>query len=51
MKTPPRITVVVVSFNSSAMLPGLLDSLEVGMAGVTPYEVIVVDNNSRDASV
>ncbi|MGC4024854.1 MAG: glycosyltransferase family 2 protein [Mesorhizobium sp.] len=51
MKNPPRITVAVVTFNSSAMLPGLLDSLEVGMAGVGPYEVMIVDNNSRDASV
>lgn len=50
MKKPPRITVVVVTFNSSAMLGGLLDSLEVGMAGVGSHEVIVVDNNSRDAS-
>lgn len=51
MKNPPRITVAVVTFNSSAMLPGLLDSLEVGMAGVGPYDVMIVDNNSRDASV
>lgn len=51
MKKFPRITVAVVTFNSSEPLPGLLDSLEVGMAGVGQYEVIVVDNNSRDASV
>ena len=51
MKKPPLITVAVVTFNSSEMLPGLLDSLAVGMAGVTPYEVIIVDNNSRDGSV
>ena len=51
MKKPPLITVAVVTFNSSEMLPGLLDSLAVGMAGVTPYEVIIVDNASTDGAV
>ncbi|MCO5062888.1 MAG: glycosyltransferase family 2 protein [Rhizobiaceae bacterium] len=45
------LTAVIVTFNSSAMLPGLLDSISAGVEGAGPYQVIVVDNNSRDASV
>jgi GT2 family glycosyltransferase len=46
MKT---IAVVVVSYNSSAVLPGLLDSLDEGMDG-TAWRLIVVDNASTDGS-
>jgi N-acetylglucosaminyl-diphospho-decaprenol L-rhamnosyltransferase len=45
-----RIAVVVVSFNSSAVLPGLIDSLDAGLAGV-PWQLVVADNASTDGSV
>lgn len=45
------IALVVVTYNSADVLPGLLDSLELGLEGMDRYEVIVVDNASRDASV
>ena len=43
--------VVIVTFNSADDLPGLLDSLGDGLAGIERYEVIVVDNQSHDHSV
>jgi len=43
--------VVIVSYNSADVLPGLLDSLGGGLAGVANFRVIVVDNQSRDQSV
>lgn len=46
-----RIALVIVTYNSGEVLPGLLDSLEAGLEGVERYEVIVVDNASRDDSV
>ncbi|KQV33367.1 MULTISPECIES: glycosyltransferase family 2 protein [unclassified Rhizobium] len=46
-----RIALVIVTYNSGEVLPGLLDSLEAGLEGVDRYEVIVVDNASRDDSV
>lgn len=48
---PKRLAIVAVTYNSAEVLPGLLDSLEAGLEGVTSYEVIIVDNNSRDDSV
>lgn len=45
-----HVAVVVVSFNSAAVLPGLVESLEPGLAGV-PYELVVADNASVDGSV
>ncbi|MDQ0322174.1 GT2 family glycosyltransferase [Pararhizobium capsulatum DSM 1112] len=45
------IALVVVTYNSAAVLPGLLDSLETGLEGIDRYEIIVVDNASRDTSV
>ncbi|GCD91329.1 glycosyltransferase family 2 protein [Nocardioides sp. LS1] len=47
--SPERVAVVVVSFNSSAVLPGLVESLDAGTAGV-PYELVVADNASTDGS-
>jgi len=41
--------VVVVTHNSAAVLPGLLDSLEAGMEG-TRWRLVAVDNDSRDAT-
>jgi len=45
------VRAVVVTYNSAAVLPGLLDSLPAGARGVDDFGVIVVDNNSRDRSV
>ncbi|WP_202309145.1 MULTISPECIES: glycosyltransferase family 2 protein [unclassified Mesorhizobium] len=45
-----RLAVVIVTFNSARVLPPLLDSLPAGMNGVDDFEVVVVDNDSRDGS-
>lgn len=45
------LAVVIVTYNSEDVLPGLLDSLREGLLGVARYEVIVVDNDSGDRSV
>jgi GT2 family glycosyltransferase len=42
---------VIVTYNSAAVLPGLLNSLPTGLEGVNQFETIVVDNDSRDNSV
>lgn len=44
------IAAVIVTYNSAAVLPGLLDSLAVGFEGVARHRTIVVDNDSRDDS-
>jgi len=44
------VAVVIVTFNSADVLPPLLDSLGVGLAGIAQSEVIVVDNDSVDGS-
>jgi GT2 family glycosyltransferase len=44
------VVVVVVTYNSAQVLPGLLNSLPDGLRGIKDYEVIVVDNDSRDSS-
>src|SRR5262245_8178473 len=53
--TEPRaklgLSIVIVTYNSAAVLPGLLDSLPAGLEGVEHCETIVVDNNSDDDSV
>jgi GT2 family glycosyltransferase len=46
----PRVAVVVVTWNSANQLPGLLESLDAGMAGLT-HQLIVVDNDSADDCV
>jgi N-acetylglucosaminyl-diphospho-decaprenol L-rhamnosyltransferase len=46
-----KIAVVIVTYNSASVLGGLLDSLPSGLEGVDSYEVLVVDNDSRDSSV
>lgn len=46
---PPRISVVVPAFNEEHYLADALESLQ-RQVGAPPYEVIVVDNNSSDAT-
>lgn len=46
----PALTVVVVTHNSAPLLPALFASLDQGLAGVDPTEVVVVDNASSDGS-
>jgi N-acetylglucosaminyl-diphospho-decaprenol L-rhamnosyltransferase len=46
-----RLSVVIVTYNSASVLPGLLDSLPAGLEGVKQFEIIVVDNDSADNSV
>jgi N-acetylglucosaminyl-diphospho-decaprenol L-rhamnosyltransferase len=45
------LSVVIVTYNSASVLPGLLDSLPAGLEGVKQFETIVVDNDSADNSV
>ena len=45
----PAVTVVIVNFNAGQALADALGSLDQGLAGI-PYEVVVVDNDSRDGS-
>lgn len=47
---PERVTVVVVTFNSADVVPGLLASLSVGL-GSLDWTLVVVDNGSRDGTV
>jgi hypothetical protein len=45
-----RVGVVVVTYNSADVLPGLLSSLPAGLSGVD-WRLVVVDNGSADRSV
>lgn len=45
------LAVVVVTYNSQDVLPGLLDSLPAGLAGTDRCRVVIVDNDSSDGSV
>jgi N-acetylglucosaminyl-diphospho-decaprenol L-rhamnosyltransferase len=47
MNATAQIAVVVVTYNSAEVLPGLIFSLEAGMAG-TAWHLVVVDNDSTD---
>jgi len=47
----PPLSVIVVSYNSGSVLPGLLDSIAAGMEGIDNYEVVIADNNSSDDSI
>lgn len=47
----PPLAVIVVSYNSGEVLPGLLDSIQAGMEGIDRFEVVVADNASQDDSV
>jgi len=46
-----RLSIVIVTYNSASVLPGLLDSLVAGLEGIKQFETIVVDNDSADDSV
>lgn len=45
-----RVAVVVVTFNSAAVLPGLLESLPLGLEGLD-WALVVADNDSADETV
>lgn len=45
-----KLSVIIVTYNSAAALPPLLDSLPAGLAGIDRFEVIIVDNDSQDGS-
>jgi len=45
------LSVIIVTYNSAAVLSGLLDSLPTGLAGIKRFEIVVVDNESTDSSV
>jgi GT2 family glycosyltransferase len=49
-ETGASVAVVIVTFNSAGALPPLLDSLVDGLQGVDRFEIIVVDNDSKDGS-
>lgn len=46
-----RVTAVTVTYNSSQVLEGLLDSLRPALSGVGRYRILVTDNMSGDSSV
>jgi N-acetylglucosaminyl-diphospho-decaprenol L-rhamnosyltransferase len=46
----PALTVVVVTYNSAELLPGLLASFPEACAGVAPVELVAVDNASADGT-
>ncbi|RYE55092.1 MAG: glycosyltransferase, partial [Hyphomicrobiales bacterium] len=45
-----ELDVVIVTFNSAAVLGGLLDTLWIALADLPNARVIVADNDSRDDS-
>jgi len=47
----PPLAVIIVTYNSADVLPGLLASLPAGCEGAGSVEIIVADNDSADASV
>lgn len=48
MSTVPKVAIVVPTWNSAGLVPRLLDSIE---AQAAPYELLVVDNGSRDGTL
>jgi N-acetylglucosaminyl-diphospho-decaprenol L-rhamnosyltransferase len=45
------LSIIIVTYNSAVVLPGLLDSLPTGLEGIKEFEIVVVDNDSADNSV
>ena len=50
MQPARPLAVVIVTFNSASVLPALLDSLPAGLQGIDDFQIVVVDNDSRDGS-
>jgi N-acetylglucosaminyl-diphospho-decaprenol L-rhamnosyltransferase len=50
MNLVPNIAIVVVTYNSAEPLPGLLASIDAGLAGLE-HQLIIVDNDSADDCV
>jgi glycosyltransferase involved in cell wall biosynthesis len=46
----PRIGIVLCTYNRAKLLEGALDALLTQTADAPPYEIVVVDNNSTDAT-
>lgn len=47
----PQVGVVVVTWNSSAVIDGLLDSIPAAMHGIADWSLVIVDNHSGDDTV
>ncbi|MEE8603048.1 glycosyltransferase [Euzebya tangerina] len=45
-----RLGVVIVTYNSAAVIEQLLDTLPAALSGIATHRVMVVDNNSADAT-
>ena len=45
-----ELSIVIVTYNSASVLPGLLDSIPGSLQGIKRFETIVVDNDSADNS-
>jgi GT2 family glycosyltransferase len=50
VSTSSCVCLVVVTYNSAAVLPAFLDALPAGLAGVGDWRLVVVDNASTDGS-
>src|SRR5690606_27992260 len=48
MSQSPKISIIIVTYNRSDLLPGCFDSVVDQAAVQSDYEVIVVNNNSTD---
>ena len=51
LASPPRVSLVVVTYNSVDVITDFLTSLPSGCEGVTNYELIIVDNASTDTTL
>jgi GT2 family glycosyltransferase len=49
-RTPIDLVVAVVTWNSAADLPALVDSLPAGLAGVDRWQLVIADNASSDGT-
>lgn len=47
----PSVALVIVTFQSARLLPELFRSLPAAMAGIADYEVLIVDNASKDETL
>jgi N-acetylglucosaminyl-diphospho-decaprenol L-rhamnosyltransferase len=44
------LSIVIVTYNSASVLPGLLDSLPAGLEGIKQFETIVVNDSADDSA-